>query len=175
MRPIRVTGPAESPVDLAELKLHTRIDSSDEDTLIQAYLDAAINHLDGYQGILGRCMVTQTWRLPFDWPRCGKILLPFPDVSSVTALDEDGVEILDISVTEQSCGAVADVGAAYAAQLDFTAGFGAAAEVPQALKVAIMMHAASMYEHRSAVAETGDEVPFGYLALVTPYRWMRVS
>jgi len=60
--PVRVTAPADRPVTLAEVKNHCRIDHSDDDTLVQSYIDAAVAHVEGWSGVLGRCLVTQTWR-----------------------------------------------------------------------------------------------------------------
>ena len=61
-RPVLVTPPAETPVSRTEAKAHLRVDGTGDDDLIDGLIDAAVAHLDGYTGILGRCMVTQTWR-----------------------------------------------------------------------------------------------------------------
>lgn len=59
---IRVTPPATPIVALADAKAHLRVDHAHEDTLIQAYLDAATSWVDGFDGVLGRCVMEQTWR-----------------------------------------------------------------------------------------------------------------
>lgn len=61
-----VTGPATPPVSLEEAKLHLRVDTADDDTLIEGLIDAAVAHLDGYSGVLGRAMIAQTWELSLD-------------------------------------------------------------------------------------------------------------
>jgi uncharacterized phiE125 gp8 family phage protein len=68
-KPIRTVAPASTPVSLSEAKAHLRVTSSAEDAVIQMYLDAAVSYLDGWAGVLGRCMVTQTWAQTFsDFP-----------------------------------------------------------------------------------------------------------
>lgn len=59
-------APATTPVSLAEAKAHANITDDSDDANLQAYLDAAVGHLDGYAGILGRALVTQTWVLSLD-------------------------------------------------------------------------------------------------------------
>lgn len=75
-----VTGPATSPVTVADVKAKARIDYADEDALVQAYIDAATTYLDGASGLLGRAIVTQTWKLTL--PR-------FPTSEQVAAFSED--------------------------------------------------------------------------------------
>jgi uncharacterized phiE125 gp8 family phage protein len=62
----RVTGPEASPVTLEQAKLQCKVDSDDEDELIQIHLDAAIGELDGAEGQLNRALMTQTWILGLD-------------------------------------------------------------------------------------------------------------
>lgn len=64
-----VTGPAVEPVSVAELKLHARIDGSDEDLHLAALIVAARELVERQTG---RCLITQTWRLTLDdWPAGG--------------------------------------------------------------------------------------------------------
>lgn len=84
MRLTRIIPPAETPISLAEAKDQCRILHDDDDLLVQSYLDAAVSHLDGWHGVLGRCLVTQTWRAEIT--RQGEsIALPFPDTEIVSA------------------------------------------------------------------------------------------
>lgn len=64
--PVLVDAPDVLPVSLAECKQHLRVDGDDEDTLIGIYLAAAIGHLDGADGWLGRSIVAQIWSQDFD-------------------------------------------------------------------------------------------------------------
>lgn len=187
MRPSLITPPASEPVSLAELKLHARVDFGDDDTTLQALLDAAVAHLDGYSGVLGRCLISQTWKQTYrDW--CGRFRLPFPDASSVVVkyFDADGAEqtvssslyeivdgekgsevVFKDAFTEPSLDDDRDA----PVSVEFVAGYGDADAVPAALKVAIMMLAAHWYQNREAVlVDAPKSVPLGFDALTEPYR-----
>lgn len=90
--PVLITPPASLPVTLDEAKLHLRVDGADDDTLIAALLQAAVSHLDGWTGVLGRCLVEQTWRVDFDaFDRCARIpVWPVIEIKSVTWRNETG-------------------------------------------------------------------------------------
>ncbi|UWR66243.1 head-tail connector protein [Phaeobacter inhibens] len=187
-RPIRTVAPAESPVTLNEVKEQAMVDFDADDDLLTGMRDAAVVHLDGFGGVLGRAMVEQTWQLHrTNWAR--NIRLPVPDVSSVvlTYLDENGVEqsvaVERISVLPVVTGTLVSLADAFtfpALQEDnpapiavqFTCGFGAAVDVPANLKLAVKALAATWYENRTA--QPGEALPMGVSALIQPYRWMAV-
>jgi uncharacterized phiE125 gp8 family phage protein len=79
-----VTPPAELPVTLEEAKVYVRQDLDHHDTLIQSLISAATSYLDG-DGVLNRCLVTQTWALVVDAFPAGAapLRLPLPPVSAV--------------------------------------------------------------------------------------------
>lgn len=78
LAPVRVTPPAEPPVSLEEAKAHLRVDFGDDDLYVAGLIEAATAHLDGWSGILGRALVTQTWRQDLcGFPRDGVIRLPW--------------------------------------------------------------------------------------------------
>lgn len=92
--PVLVTAPTMTPVSLAEAKVHLRVAeydaigdmiAGDDDVLIAAYIDAAVSYFDGWTGILGRCLVEQTWRQDFD---CfsGHLRLPLAPLISITSV-----------------------------------------------------------------------------------------
>ena len=106
--PQRVSTLDVELVTLAEAKAHLHIDALDisEDPFIEGLIEAAISHIDGYSGILGRCLINQVWDVHFDtWSRCWR--LPFPDVSaaSITVLASDDTSS---SVDEASYQVLAD-------------------------------------------------------------------
>lgn len=94
LRPIRKTPPSVRILSLIEAKAHLRVDHGDDDTLIEALILAAESYLDGWSGVLGRCLISQEWAISREcWPEsCFELM--FPDVSSivVTYRDEADVE-----------------------------------------------------------------------------------
>lgn len=193
-KPVLVTAPAVKLASVAEAKANSRVDHSDEDDLIGDLIDAAIAHMDGYAGVLGRCMVNQTWQQKFaNWGGRRCVRLPFPDVSSatITYYDENNVEqtvssaLYEIVDDEKSSLVVFKDGftkpslysdLAAPITIEFVAGYGAAAtDVPVALKRACLLLASHWYDHRMAVFETNlSEVPQAFEALIVPYRMVGV-
>jgi uncharacterized phiE125 gp8 family phage protein len=179
--PRLVDPPDASVVLLADVKAHLRVSGTDEDALIQTYIDAAVSALDGWSGILGRCLITQTWAQDFDdFPAEDELRLPFPDVQGATVTyQSDGAQTFTaFQVVEDARGSklVLDDGETWpdsydrpdAVTVEMDVGYGDdAAAVPSALRVAILMHVAQMYDHRSV---GGDGMPLAYDALVKPFR-----
>lgn len=64
--PIRTVAPIDTPVSLIEAKKHLHVDHADDDALITGLIDVAVAELDGYKGLLGQALVTQTWAQAFD-------------------------------------------------------------------------------------------------------------
>ena len=56
----QTTPPAYQPLTLTEVKLHLRVDHSDEDALIGILQDAAV---DTCQQLTGRSIMAQGWKL----------------------------------------------------------------------------------------------------------------
>lgn len=93
---IIATPPVTTPVSLEQAKRQCRIHESDptHDALIQDYLDAAIAHLDGPDGILQRALEPQTWDLYLD-TFTDSIEIPLRPLLSIDGLsyfDGDGEE-----------------------------------------------------------------------------------
>jgi uncharacterized phiE125 gp8 family phage protein len=189
LRPALVTPPAATPVSLAEAKAHLRKDDTDEDTLIEGLIAAATAHLDGSTGILGRCLVTQTWRQDLDqWPCDGTIRLPLLPAQSATVqyVAADGTPTAlptnDFQLVADARGAsVRRVdGATWpnlacrpdAVRVTFIAGYGAAAAVPMAIKQAMLLLVGHWFENREAVqiGQAPSELPLAVDALIRPYR-----
>lgn len=192
--PVLVTPPAPAPlpVTLDEAKAHLRVDSTDEDGLIEALLDAAVSHLDGWTGVLGRCLEEQTWRQDFDCiQRCLRLPLgPVIDVVSVTWRNSGG-EIATISSDDYALkndglggyvrfedayslpGDLYEVGAV---TVTYRAGYSpseGASTVPAAIKAAILLMVAHWFNNREAASDLNlSAVPLGVDALLRPYRRM---
>ena len=184
----RIAAPAEAPVSLDEMKAQVRVLEADDDALIQGLLDSAVGYLDGADGILGRCLVTQTWQQEFAAWGIG-LRLPFPDVIGITIryFDADGVlQVLasgEYELVEDDKGARLRWKDSFSApalapdmalpiRVEVTAGFGAASDVPEPLKLSIKLLAAHWYENREAVQMAGgmNDVPLAFTALIAPWR-----
>lgn len=186
--PVQTAAPATTPVTLTEAKTQCSIESDDTsfDALVQIFLDAATAHLDGWSGILGRCIVTQTWKQEFDdFAQILRLPMPAATISSITYLDDDGVTTT--TVTNTNYALQHDALGSYVRFIDdysapsglyetkawvvtFTAGYGVAAAVPAAIKAAVLLLTAHLFHNREAVGEALAELPMGVSALVAPYR-----
>ena len=82
MTPTLVTAPVSTPVDLADLKAHLRVDHDDDDATLAALMASAVAHLDGWTGVLGRAIMPQEWAVTLD--EAGEYTLPMPDVTAAT-------------------------------------------------------------------------------------------
>ena len=175
MRLVLVTPPAAPPITLAEVKAQARVEHDDEDLLLQHYVDAATAWLDGPAGILGRCLVTQTWRAEVD-AISGPIRLPFPDtvIDSAVFIDPAGGEMEhELARQDQRLLLRPSFGLGRPAAITFTAGYGAPADVPAAIRQAMLLLVTQWYEHRQ-VTGTGTALPFAVEALLAPYRRIRL-
>jgi len=186
MRLILVTPPAVEPVTLDEMKDYLRVDFNDDDRTIQDCIIAARQKLDGRKGLLGRCLITQEWRATLDgFPRAIELpLSPVSAVSAITYSDAAGDEQTLAPDTYMVAG-LHDAGlvvispargrswpfAPYTPSIvsvTFTAGYGDAPEnVPEPIRQAIKIYAASLYENREAIP---SGTPPGWLDLINDYR-----
>lgn len=190
LAPVLVTPPSETPVSLAEAKAHCRVDHDDDDTLIESLIAAASGHLDGWSGILGRALVTQTWRRDFG-SFADKLRLPLApaaSIGSITYYDGDNAQqTLSTDVyrlfTDARGPYVAlkpdqswpgTYGRDDAVSVTFAAGYGAAAAVPAPLKSAILLLVGAWYENReqTVIGVSVSELPQSVAvnALIAPYR-----
>lgn len=185
--PIRTVAPASYPVTAAEVKAQLQIDSGDTtwDTLIDNFIAAATAYLDGYSGILGRCIISQTWEARFECFE-EEFELPFPDVSAVVVKYYDTSGTLqtysssNYQLVQEACGSVVSVyltstwPAVYLNREDkvvitMTVGY---SSVPAAIKQAILMIIGHWFTNRETVAigQTVADIPFGASALLAPFR-----
>jgi hypothetical protein len=153
-----IAGPGEEPVTLAEAKLFARVDGSDEDALMGALIAAARLHVES---ITGRALITQTWRLVL--PCVAGLLVTLPVVPAIALVDApEGAVLQGDSVLLAS--AVDEL------TVDYTAGYGDAADVPADLKQAVLALVAYWYEHRDSVTTA----PVGFERLIASYRRVRL-
>lgn len=167
LRPVRTSAPVADAVTLSEAKAHLQVTGSGDDTLITAIVAAATTRLDGWAGILGRCLVNQGWRIDLAcWP-AREVRLPFPDVSAVSvkysdAADQEAtVDTGLYEVLDDSLGGLVRFRQAFAypalntdrsdaVRVTMTAGYGATADkVPAPIRQAILLSTQQLYGMRN--------------------------
>lgn len=183
LAPVRTEKPAAAPVDLDQVKLHLLVDHGDDDDLIEAFIDAAVEHLDGYAGILGRALVTQTWvqKFPRFFGAMRLALAPVAEVVSVEYFDENNSEAdlgsgpFEVQVDAMGPFLVPPSQPATYPRMDaVTVTYKAgqpADDVPAPIKTAMLLLIANWYANREAVSDVASTaLPFGVSALLAPYR-----
>lgn len=179
----RFAAPAATPVSLDEARAHCRAETAD-DTMLQIYLDAAVAHVDGAEGVLGRCLVTQTWDLTLDaFPAIINVPLPtLSSVTSITYVDADGAtqtlasnayRVSGQTITPGDAGWPSTDNVTGAVTVRFVAGFGNAAAVPAAIKNAILLFVGDSMENREAGGKQLFDNPAA-ARLLRPYKRVRV-
>lgn len=181
------TSPTIEPISLAELKLFARIDGTDEDSLLNSFIESARRACENY---LGRTLIEQTITLKMDyWPDT-QIELPRPPLISITAvetLDESDVATVYSSsnyytIIQDDCSLLCikqgvsvpentarDYGGF---QIRYKAGYGSTANsVPSAIREALKFWATSMYENRTV----SDTPPADAEMMLYSYRVMRLD
>ena len=165
-KPALVTPPALQPLTLDEVRQHLKIDHTDEDTLLALLIAAAVSHIDGWSGILGRCLINQGWRLDLPaFPDGGCLVLPFPGISLVTISYRDSAGAMqalpagNIWLSETSEGTILSLaeGASWpatalrpdAVSISLTAGYGPTADkIPASLRAALLFLTGELYRNR---------------------------
>lgn len=197
-RPVLITPPAIQPVTLTDAKLHLRVDHDDEDTLIESLIRAATEHLDGWTGVLGRCLVEQVWRQDHDrFARQMCIPLgPVIVVQSITWRDPVGQlhtvpsSSYDLRIDEAGNAMVrfdadyvfpANLHESRAVAITFKGGYAnnpgppETSTLPDPLKIAILLLIGHWYQNREAISAAGmASLPFAVEALIAPYRRMHL-
>ncbi|WP_173935107.1 head-tail connector protein [Chelativorans sp. Marseille-P2723] len=197
-RPVLITPPAIQPITLAEAKLHLRVDHNDEDALIESLIRAATEYLDGWTGILGRCLVEQVWRQDHDrfarqmiiplgpviavqsltWRDPAGQLSTIPSGSYDLRIDEAGNAVIRFDADyafPTNLHESRAVGITFKAGYETKPGPPSTSTVPDPLKVAILLLVGHWYQNREAVSTTGmASLPFAVEALIAPYRRMQL-
>jgi len=181
----RTVAPSGDVVSLSDAKAHLRVDHSDDDDLISSLASAAAGAVEE---MAGRPLLTQTWKLTLA-EGSGRIRLPKTPVQSVTEIayyDRDNASqtatLSDFHVIsdndmgfiepKQSASWPETYSRPDALSITWTAGYGAAADVPADLVHAIKMMLGHLYEHREAVVvgQTVTDVPLAVEHLVGLHR-----
>ena len=166
--------------------------------LLEAYLAAAVDHLDGRAGILGRCLLEQEWQAYADRPTyhgdrgpCGAvgfridlgpvqtdaaIAIEYRQAGAWHVVDPAAILVAELPAGEafltpalgQSWPAADAVPNAW--RITFMAGHDDVADVPAALRAAILLIASDLYGDRGgkSVASMVENPTVG--RLLGPYR-----
>jgi uncharacterized phiE125 gp8 family phage protein len=187
-----VTAPSGEPVSLAEARQQLRLSdsASDENDLITGLIAAARERAEA---VTGRQLVTATWDHRLDEVCEDAIVLPKPPlqtVVSVTYIDSAGAT-QTWSAAEYQVDApsgpyarkgrlaplpsatwpIAQSGRFNAITVRFTAGYGAAVNVPHVIRQAMLLMIGGWFENREDMVSGGlASIPLGALALLTPYK-----
>ncbi len=170
-----VTSPASEPLTLSETKLYLRVDSSTEDTLISNMIAAARFAAEAY---MRRSLITQVRVLAYDNYAPAIIRLPFgpvQSVSSVKLISRTGVEtVINSAYYTLAAGnekIISDSSLlGHRVEITYIAGYGDAADVPDAIKQGMLAHIAMLFEDRGDIAV----MPSVAEALYRPYRAVRI-
>lgn len=190
LAPALITAPTDTPVSVEDAVAHVNAQGAGDDTIIEAFLNAAVERLDGHTGILGRALVTQTWRQ--DFPGfADRLRLPLATVASITHVKYyDGNNTLQTlsstvySLFKDGAGPYIELAPAQswpgcysrpdAVQVTFVCG-SAVASVPAPIKAAILLMVGDLYAFRET-AQVGSTaaaaIPMSMTvsALIAPYR-----
>ena len=189
-----ISPPAAMAVTLDEAKAHLRVSGTDQDTLITAYTQAAINNVEGW---LGRALIDQTWDLYLDaFPSNAdlEIEIPKPPLIEVlqiayddSAGNEQFVDVNNYYVdTVSQPGWIVPQGnllwptpidAINSVRVRFRAGYLSTDSppvnaVPEDIKAGIKLTIGNMYEYREdqGVGNNAFKLPFGVEQLLRHHR-----
>lgn len=177
-------GYGEALLPLAECKAHLKVLHDDEDALIGALRDAAIEFVERYCSVKLGPVEGLTWRAEGLPSRAGDAIdLAVHPVSAVTAvgwLDSDGVEVAgapsDYRVAGRSLlrlvpGGAWPSGVSGGVVVTFDAGYPEGEAPPMLLQAAKLM-LGHLYLNREAVivGTISGEAPFGVTSLCAPFR-----
>jgi len=125
------------------------------------------------------------------WHRCDTQGLPIAPATSLEAVtltgsdgDETAVDTENLTLARDSHrpkvmakgAALPVIGSGGEAEIRFVAGYGTAWEdVPADLRQATLVLAATYFDYRHGESGGGQVIPFGVMALLEPYRAVRVS
>jgi uncharacterized phiE125 gp8 family phage protein len=189
MTPQLLTPPLLEPVTLEEARDYLRLDSEDEDELVESLIRAA-RHL--VEAASGQMLIHQTWRLSLSaWPVMGRLRLPIEPLDAILAarvLDAGGAaQEIDLSALAIDEGARPPAILALGMlpqpgrrpngiEIDVRAGHGPApADAPPQLRLAVLKLVAHWFENRGDM--TGERVaamPGEVTALTAPWRRARL-
>ncbi len=186
-----ITQPTVEPLDLDAVKLHLRVDHTDEDTRIDALMVAARSHVENEAWT---ALCSQSWRLYLSaWP-VEPLLLPRQPIASITS-----IKYFTASGAEQTVnGAVYKLIPAagedaklwlaagqqwpsaalaveeYPITVEYVAGYGDGFAVPEPIRQYMLLLIGAMYENREMTAQQAAQRLEWADGLLSNYRFRRV-
>ena len=189
-----ISPPATLALTVVEAKKHLRIETSDQDSEVQAYTMAAIANVENW---LGRALIDQTWELYLDKFPTGsdlEIEIPKPpliEVLQVAYDDSNGDEQIIASgsyyvdtvtqpgwvIPQGSLLWPTPIDAINSVRVRFRAGYLSTdsppvAAVPEDIKAAIKLTLGNLWEYRETqvVGIMASKLPFGVEQLLRQHR-----
>ena len=173
-----ITPPACEPVTLDEAKTWLKLDTSDDDITVARLIAAARQMVEQYTR---RALITQTWRISFSqWPAPSFVFLPMaPAVQLVNGFMQiDAVTTVPINLSMVWLDTASEpnrlvlsqtllppMGEPLATAFDLQFGYGKApANIPEALRQAVLVFVAQAYEQRCAITMLPIESIAGLIA-----------
>lgn len=179
------TGPVQNVVTISEAKQFLKIDSSDDDLIVQNCLDAAEIAIENYLEIK---INSQVWEFYFnEFPADNILNLPFGPVISVQAFKTIDTSSVEENFTEYLINSYSTEGQLVATgqwpsatlqevngiKIEATIGFSA---IPKEIKQAVLLILSKFYEQRGDSTQSeffgtqGFTIPNTALVLIEPYR-----
>lgn len=198
-------GPTDPVLTLEKVKAYLRVDHTDEDNTVQAFITAATQRLDGRDGILGRALRPQVWR--YECSTFGGIKtpvrLPLPPTIEVlnvgyynaagTLVDMDPANYRAIDGGWSGAYIIPSIGFLWpdiylgevlpdAVQVSFRAGYlnldsPDDEAIPEPIRIAMLMLIGDWYENRlnTIVGTNVAELPQAVQTLIAPYRVIPIA
>jgi uncharacterized phiE125 gp8 family phage protein len=184
-----VTPPTVEPLSLAEMRMHSRLDNSDDDPKL-AWCILAAREMAEHE--LQRSLIAKTYELTLDEFPTSTIELPMGPLAGADALTVSSVKYTDTAGAEQTVAPSDYILDPYsdaprltpvngwptpavqqnAVRVRYVSGHATAALIPAAVKSWIALHAAHLFERREAADMALEPLPF-LGRLLDPYRTFR--
>lgn len=174
--------------ELALVKQHLRVDSNDENTLIELYVAAASGHIDGVGAYLGRAIGEQTleWdvasfaALPSQCTLADPQPLPYGPANSIVSItfeDESGDDqTLADDLYALTGGRLVFVEAARPVGGKVRIRYAVGGEAPKPIVAAVLLMTGDLYARRESDSSGSGEIPMSRTVenLLRPFRALTV-
>ena len=173
----QLTPPAMEPITLTQAKNWLRIDHNQDDSLLQELIIAVRRHAESF---MRRALVSRTYKVSMVGylPNVVRLpMMPVQSIEAITLLDEQqNATVLDAADYRILPGAqyvqLEQSVLSHRVEIEYTAGYGTADDIPEELKQGMLMHLAALYDgdHSKQYAS----IPQVALGLYLPFRVLGV-